>query len=52
MIIKFNPDEWKDWENEDDSGGEVTIDKRKLKSALYLTDGGVYDNLGLERIWD
>ena len=52
MIIKFNPNEWKDWENEDDSGGEVTIDKRKLKSALYLTDGGVYDNLGLERIWN
>ena len=52
MIIKFSPNAWKDWENGENNGGELTIDKSKLRSALYLTDGGVYDNLGQERIWD
>ena len=52
MIIKFRPDEWKDWGNGENSGGVATTDKYRLRSALYLTDGGVYDNLGLERIWN
>jgi NTE family protein len=26
--------------------------RRGLRSKMYLDDGGVYDNLGLERIWD
>jgi NTE family protein len=52
MIIKFNPAEWKDWETGTDSGDINPELKQKLRSALYLTDGGVYDNLGLERIWD
>jgi NTE family protein len=52
MIIKFNPSAWKDWENGTGNGDINPELKQKLRSALYLTDGGVYDNLGLERIWD
>jgi NTE family protein len=26
-------------------------DEEKLRSTIFLTDGGVYDNLGLEHIW-
>lgn len=49
LILRFNPQDWTDWDNHQI---ENTPDKTKLRRALYLTDGGVYDNLGLERIWD
>lgn len=32
--------------------GTDLFDNEKFRSRLYLTDGGVYDNLGLEAIWD
>jgi NTE family protein len=51
MIINFKPEEWQDWGNERPDS-TITFNKSKLRRALYLTDGGVYDNLGLERIWD
>jgi NTE family protein len=49
MVIKLKQTAWQDWAN---ATTEMNFDKSKLRSALYLTDGGVYDNLGLERIWD
>lgn len=49
LTLKFNPDDWKDWEK--GKKGDL-FEKEKLRSTMFLTDGGVYDNLGLERIWD
>jgi NTE family protein len=50
LVIDLDPRDWKDWDN--DNIGPIAFDKSKLRSHLYLTDGGVYDNLGLERVWD
>ena len=52
LVIKLEPQDWKDWENERDNSGSIFFNKSKLRPRLYLTDGGVYDNLGLERVWD
>ena len=46
VILKQNPDKWKK------PDGADLYEKKKLRSRLYLVDGGVYDNLGLERVWD
>jgi NTE family protein len=32
--------------------GAFLFDREDLKSRMLLTDGGVYDNMGLEAIWD
>jgi NTE family protein len=48
LVIKFKAGVWKDWEDMDDNS---KIDINKLRSVLLNTDGGVYDNLGLERVW-
>jgi NTE family protein len=32
--------------------GTYLYDRREFKDRLYLADGGIYDNLGLEAIWD
>ena len=32
--------------------GTQLFDQESFRSSLFLTDGGVYDNLGLEAIWD
>lgn len=32
--------------------GASLHDKEELRSTIYLTDGGVYDNMGLEAVWD
>jgi NTE family protein len=32
--------------------GGFLFDKEEFKKRLLLTDGGVYDNMGLEAIWD
>jgi NTE family protein len=48
LVINFKPGQWKDWE---DDNNKKLKDIDKLRSSLLLTDGGVYDNLGLERIW-
>jgi NTE family protein len=52
LIIKWKPCDWTDWEDDEDGKDEVPFDKDKLRSTMLLTDGGVYDNLGLERVWD
>ena len=52
LIIKLDPQDWKDWENDKGNRGNIPFNKSKLRSHLYLTDGGVYDNLGLERVAD
>lgn len=46
VIIKMNPQQWKELD------GAVLFHDANLRSRMYLTDGGVYDNLGLEAIWD
>ena len=50
LVIKLDPQDWQDWGN--DNRGAISYNKSKLRLHLYLTDGGVYDNLGLERVWD
>ena len=52
LVIKFKPQDWKEWDNGNDDRANLPYNKSKLRRALYLTDGGVYDNLGLERVWD
>ena len=49
LMLKLDPQDWKDWDNEDTN---PPYNKSRLRCALCLTDGGVYDNLGLERVWD
>ena len=44
--VEVNP---ADWLRED---GNVHHDEPELKERLVLTDGGVYDNLGLEAVFD
>lgn len=48
VILRLKPRDWKEWERgkSDLSGNEM------LRTTMLLTDGGVYDNLGLERVWD
>ena len=49
VILKLNPSDWKDWEK--GKKGDL-FEHERLRSTMLLADGGVYDNLGLERIWD
>src|SRR5262249_32260739 len=42
VILKTDPKRWKD------GGRRVLPDAGHLRSRLVLTDGGVYDNIGLE----
>jgi NTE family protein len=56
VILRFKPSEWKDWDKKGRKGKKgrrlSRLEKRKLRSTMAITDGGVYDNLGLERVWD
>jgi len=66
VTLRFNPRDWKDWKKgekdpsdwgewEEGEKGNRLMDlpgKKRLRSTMRLDDGGVYDNLGLERIWD
>jgi NTE family protein len=52
LIIKLDPYDWKDWENDENHTDHFVFNKSRLRKSLCLTDGGVYDNLGLERVWD
>lgn len=56
VILRFKPSEWKDWDKKSkkDKKGNLLSrsQKKKLLSTMVLTDGGVYDNLGLERVFD
>lgn len=46
VILKTKPNDWKKL-----SGADL-YDDRSYREKLVLTDGGVYDNMGLEAIWD
>jgi NTE family protein len=52
LIINLDPYDWKDWENDENYKDKLVFNKSWLRKSLCLTDGGVYDNLGLERVWD
>ena len=53
VILRFKPSDWKDWDKKSKKGDLLSLsEKEKLLSTMALTDGGVYDNLGLERVWD
>lgn len=43
--LKFGTDQWED----STEGADLT--EGKFRSDLRLTDGGVYDNLGIETVW-
>lgn len=44
--LELNPNLWEKVEGAD------FFENRRLRSKMLLADGGVYDNLGLERVWD
>lgn len=46
VVIETDPDGWRA-----DEGAYLHADK-SLRRRLVLTDGGVYDNMGLEAVWD
>lgn len=46
--VKVDAALWRDFPGEKAS----LADRMDLKSHLSLTDGGVYDNMGLEAVWD
>lgn len=55
LVLKLNPGDWKGWEDDDAEKDDEKIDlkdKEKFRSCMLLGDGGIYDNLGLERVWD
>lgn len=52
VILKFKPAHWKDWKPQKGEVPKEIPGKEKMRRRMALTDGGVYDNLGLERIWD
>jgi NTE family protein len=45
IVAKFDPNAWRRVEGAD------LYDDPKYRSRLYLADGGIYDNLGVERLW-
>ncbi len=46
VILRTDVNKWKETEGADLFGDQ------EFRSALHLTDGGVYDNLGLEAVWN
>lgn len=44
--LELDPDAWRPLT------GASLFDQKEFKERLLLTDGGVYDNMGLEAIWD
>jgi len=51
VILNFKLSEWSDFKHKKKDQREIP-GKEKMRQTMLLTDGGVYDNLGLERIWD
>jgi NTE family protein len=47
VIIKCDPE---GWEEKDDR--TYICSEKKYRGKLILTDGGVYDNMGLEAVWN
>ncbi|MEM9682174.1 MAG: patatin-like phospholipase family protein [Pseudomonadota bacterium] len=50
MVLETNPD---DWEQDPDKSkrGDLWANT-EFRRKIYLTDGGVYDNMGLEAVFD
>ncbi|MFC1535434.1 patatin-like phospholipase family protein [Thermodesulfobacteriota bacterium] len=46
LLLETKPDEWQKQKGAD------LYDKKFLRKRMYLTDGGVYDNLALEAAWN
>jgi len=46
VVVKLDPALWREVQGAD------LYRRRSLRETLYLGDGGIYDNLGLERIWN
>ena len=46
VTIKCNPDDWERTE------GAFLYDNEEYRERIVLTDGGVYDNMGLEAVWN
>jgi len=46
VIIKCNPEEWKK------TWGATLYENLDLRKKMVLGDGGIYDNMGLEAVWD
>ena len=44
--LKLDPNSWKKLD------GAYLNEREEFRETLFLTDGGVYDNMGLEAIWD
>jgi NTE family protein len=46
VIIKFNPEDWKK------TWGASLYENLDLRKKMVLGDGGIYDNMGLEAVWN
>ena len=46
VTIECEPSDWKK------TKGAFLYDQKEFRKKLVLTDGGVYDNMGLEAVWD
>ena len=46
VVLEYNPGEW------EETKYSSLYHKPQFKDKLYLTDGGVYDNMGLEAVWN
>lgn len=55
VTLKLDPNSWVRWEEPNEElgrRGAVLYDRVALREKMLLGDGGIYDNLGLERAWD
>jgi NTE family protein len=52
LILKSKLSDWREWENAKPLPLIPAAELNKIRSRMFLTDGGVYDNMGLERVWD
>lgn len=46
LVVKLDPKRWRLVK------GATLFENESLRKRLLLFDGGVYDNMGLERVWD
>lgn len=46
VVINCNPDDW------EEANGAFLYKDLEYRKKLVLTDGGVYDNMGLEAVWN
>jgi NTE family protein len=51
LVLKVAPDAHRPGSGDDDDGDLESLEKPPYTTRLVLTDGGVYDNLGLEAAW-